>query len=44
MGRDMVVSRYAIPTGIPWVEGLSTGPQVLGRHIGCLLQLASVST
>ena len=26
MGRDMVVSRYAIPTGIPGVDGLSTGP------------------
>ena len=26
MGRDMVVSRYAIPTGIPRIDGLSTGP------------------
>ena len=26
MGRDMVVLRYVIPTGIPCVEGLSTGP------------------
>ena len=26
MGCDMVVSRYAIPTGIPRVDGLSTEP------------------
>ena len=26
MRRDMVVSRYAIPTGILRVDGLSTGP------------------
>ena len=26
MGRDMVVSRYAIPTGIPCVDWLSTRP------------------
>ena len=26
MGRDMVVSRYTIPTGILHVDGLSTGP------------------
>ena len=26
MGRDLVVSRYAIPTGILCVDGLSTGP------------------
>ena len=26
MRRDMVVSRYAIPTGIQSVDGLSTGP------------------
>ena len=32
MGRDMVVSRYAIPTGIPRVDGLSTGPPGFGRH------------
>ena len=25
-GRDMVVLRYAIPTSIPHVEGLSMGP------------------
>ena len=25
MGCDMVVLRYAIPTGIPHVDGLSTG-------------------
>ena len=25
-GIDMVVSKYTIPTGIPCVEGLSTGP------------------
>ena len=30
MGRDMVVSRYAIPTGIPRVDGLSTGPLSFG--------------
>ena len=26
MGRDMVVLRYAIPTGISHVDGLSMGP------------------
>ena len=26
MRRDMVVSRYVIPIGIPRVDGLSTGP------------------
>ena len=26
MGRDMVVSRYTIPTGITCVDGLSMGP------------------
>ena len=30
MGRDMVVLRYAIPTGIPRIEGLSTGPPSFG--------------
>ena len=30
MGRDMVVSRYAIPTGIPRIDGLSTGPSSFG--------------
>ena len=30
MGRDMVVSRYTIPTGIPRVDGLSTGPWGFG--------------
>ena len=29
-GRDMVVSRYAIPTGIPHVDELSTGPPGFG--------------
>ena len=26
MGRDLMVSRYAIPIGIPCVDGLSMGP------------------
>ena len=26
MGCDMMVLRYAIPTGIPQVDGLSAGP------------------
>ena len=30
MGRDMVVSRDVIPTGIPCVDGLSTGPPGFG--------------
>ena len=30
MGRDMVVSRYAIPTGILCVDGLPTGPSSFG--------------
>ena len=29
-GINMVVSRYAIPTGIPCVDGLSTGPSGFG--------------
>ena len=32
MGRDMVVSRYAIPISIAYVDGLSIGPRVLGLH------------
>ena len=30
MGRDLVVLRYAIPTGIPRVDRLSIGPSGLG--------------
>ena len=30
MGRDMVVSRYAIPIGIPHIDGLSTEPLGFG--------------
>ena len=30
MGRDLVVSRYAIPTGIPHIDELSTGPPGFG--------------
>ena len=30
MGRDMVVSRYAIPTGIPRIDKLSMGPPGFG--------------
>ena len=30
MGRDMVVSRYAIPISIAYVDGLSTGPLGFG--------------
>ena len=32
MGRDMVVSRYAIRTGIPRVDGLSMGPPGFRYH------------
>ena len=36
MGRDMVVSRYVIPTGIQCVDGLSTGPLGFGAsHMAC---------
>ena len=35
MGRDMVVSRYAIPTGIPCVYELSIGPSGFrASHLG----------
>ena len=35
MRRDMVVSRYAIPIGILYVDGLSTGPLGFGvSHYG----------
>ena len=30
MGRDMVVSRYAIPIGIPCIDGLPRGPPEWG--------------
>ena len=30
MGRDMVVSRYAIPISILCIDGLSTGPPGFG--------------
>ena len=30
MGREMVVSRYAIPIGILYIDGLSTGPPGFG--------------
>ena len=30
MGHDMVVSRYAIPVGIPRFDGLSMGPRSFG--------------
>ena len=31
MGRDMVISRYAIPTGIPRIDK-SMGPPGFGCH------------
>ena len=39
MGRDMVISRYAISTGIPRAEGLSTGPLGLGCH-RCIIKFS----
>ena len=33
MGHNNVVSGYSKSTGIPRVDGLSTGPLDLGRHI-----------
>ena len=30
MGRDLVVSRYAIPISIPRIDRLSTGPSGFG--------------
>ena len=32
MGHNHVVSSNLKPTGIPQVDGLSTGPPDLGRH------------
>ena len=32
MGQNSVVSGYPKSTGIPQVDGLSTGPSDLGRH------------
>ena len=32
MGHNSVVSGHPKYTGIPWVDGLSTGPPNLGRH------------
>ena len=35
MGRDMVVSRYVIPSSIPRVDGLSMGtPGFEASHLG----------
>ena len=33
MGHNSVVSGDPKSTGISWVDGLSTGPPDLGRHI-----------
>ena len=33
MGHGGVVSSYPTSTSLPRVDGLSTDPQVLGRHI-----------
>ena len=33
MRQDSMVSRYAIPIGIPQVDGWSMGSPSLGRHI-----------
>ena len=32
MGYNSVVSGHLKSTGIPWVDGLPTGPLDLGRH------------
>ena len=32
MGHNNVVSGHLKSTGIPWVDGLSTGPPDLGCH------------
>ena len=32
MGHNSSVSGHPKSIGIPWVEGLSTGPSDLGRH------------
>ena len=39
MGRNMVVLRYAIPTGIPCVDGLSRRPPGFGasQHLVVVL-------
>ena len=34
-----MVSGYLKSTGIPWVDGLLTGPWVLGRHKGHTLSI-----
>ena len=35
MGHNGVVMSYMISTDIPWVDGLSTNPRILGHHIYC---------
>ena len=37
MGHNSVVSGYLKSTGIPRVDGLSTRPPDLGRHIGNII-------
>ena len=38
MRRNMVVSRYVMPTGIPHVNGLSTGPSGFkASHDACVM-------
>ena len=43
MGRDMVVLRYAIPIGIPCVDGYSMGPPGFGCH-SLVLELRYTNT
>ena len=42
MGHDMMVSRYAIPTGISCIDRLSTGPP--GFRVSHHLPFVSVVT
>ena len=36
MGHNSMVSSHPKSTGIPWVDGLSTGPPDLGCHMDCV--------
>ena len=47
MGHNSVVSGHPISTGIPWVDGLSTGPPDLGchmRHLECTTERLECAT
>ena len=43
MGHNSVISGHPKSLGNPWVDGLSTGPPDLGRHICPLIVLLTIT-